>query len=154
MRTRFLIGCGLLGLLAAALAWFLWPFAPKHRIDREGYALLRLGMTEQEVESILGVPPGDYGPGKGEIVDYGRFTMLIYSIKTDPNAKKWLAGSFAITVCFDDQGLVRGLGADEVYRPYDSPPEMICQNLRLSAKKPYPPGSLNEFLHLIESVVP
>src|SRR6266851_2691463 len=130
-------------LLAASLLWFFDTSPPKHRINAEGYERLRLGMTEKEVEIVLGVPAGDYGPGKGEILDYGMFTMASASIRTDPNAKKWLAGSFAITVCFDGEARVRGMGTDSVYRPYESNVEMVSQKLGISRKKPYPPGTLN-----------
>jgi hypothetical protein len=143
MRIRMLLGCGLLVLFVAGLSWFLWPSPPKHNINADGYQNIRLGMTEREVEEVLGVPAGDYGPGKGEILDYGVFTATSHSIRTDPNGKKWLAGSFAITVCFDERARVRGMGTDEVYRPYDSPLEMVGQMFGLSQKKPYPPGSFN-----------
>jgi hypothetical protein len=83
------------------------------------------------------------GRGKAKFWTMGIFTMASDKIRIDPNAKKWLARSFAITVCFDNQGRVRGMGTNEVYRPYDSNVEMIFQKLGLSSKKPYPPGSLN-----------
>jgi hypothetical protein len=143
MKNRLLLGCGLLFGFVFVFWWLFGPYSIKHKINLEGYRQLRLGMTEQEVESVLGVPAGDYGPGKGEILDYGVFTIMSHEIKTDPNGKKWLAGSFAITVCFDDQGRVRGMGTDEVYRPYDSPLEMLCQKTGLSKKKPYPAGAFN-----------
>ena len=146
MRTRILFGCGLVLLVVAGLLWFFPPTPPRHNINADGYHKIELGMTEQEVESVLGVPAGDYGPGKGEILDDGVFTVTSYSIITDPNGNKWLADSFAITVCFDDGGLVSGKGTDEVYRPYDSTFEMLCQRLGLSKKKPYPPGSFNGLL--------
>ncbi|HYT90341.1 MAG TPA: hypothetical protein VEL76_16660 [Gemmataceae bacterium] len=112
MATRLLLGGGLLVLLMAGLLWCWWPSQPRHRINTEGYEQLRLGMTEQEVENVLGVPAEDYGPGKGEILDYGVFTSASNSIKTDPRGKKWLAGSLAITVCFDDHGRAWGMGTD------------------------------------------
>lgn len=143
MRTRSLFGFALVGLLVASLSSLLWPLPRKHRINAEGYALLELGMTEQEVESILGVPAGDYGPGKGEILDYGIMTLTSLSISTEPTGKKWLAGSFAITVCFDKERRARGMMTDQVYRAYDSHLEMVCQQFGLSQKKPYPPGTWN-----------
>src|SRR5262249_16745375 len=48
--------------------------APKHRINRNGFAKIRLGMTEEEVQEILRVPSGDYVTGRGEmgeIVSFG-----------------------------------------------------------------------------------
>jgi hypothetical protein len=71
MMSRLLFRCDLHFLLVAGSFWFFELSPPKHRINVDGYQRLRLGMTEQEVERVLGVPAGDYGPGKGEILDYG-----------------------------------------------------------------------------------
>src|SRR5581483_7877942 len=36
---------------------------PRHGITPENFARLREGMTQQEVEALLGVPPGSYSTG-------------------------------------------------------------------------------------------
>ena len=69
-------------------------------------------------------------------------TLSSIAIRTDPNRKEWLAGSLAIIVCFDEQGRVVGKGGANVYRPFDTSLEMICQWFGLSEKKPYPPGTI------------
>jgi hypothetical protein len=48
----------LLTLGAAAAGFCL--FAPRHHIDREHFALIQEGMTEAQVESIVGAPAGNY----------------------------------------------------------------------------------------------
>jgi hypothetical protein len=144
MGTRLMLGCCALVLsLMAVLSWLHWPSPPKHNISTLGYEQIRLGMTEQEVVTILGVPSGDYGSGQGEILEYGDFTMNSHLIRTDPKGKKWLAGCLAITVCFDEHGRVRAKMTEEVYRPYDSALEGLGQKLGLCQKKPYPPESFN-----------
>jgi len=66
-------------LSISVVLWILLIAGPASRlitgskpsINRESYDRIQLGMTSQEVEKILGGPAGDYGPGKGQIVDYG-----------------------------------------------------------------------------------
>jgi hypothetical protein len=54
----------LLLILAVATTLGVWLsvqwLLPTHRIDDEHFAKLGLGMTQSEVEEILGVPAGDY----------------------------------------------------------------------------------------------
>lgn len=132
MRTRLLVGFGLLILVGIVSLWLVYRSLHNHRINSDGYAELKLGMTEQEVVSVLGVPAGDYGPGKGEILMYGIL------MSGPANTKTWLAGDFAIIVCFDQNGRVYDMGTDGVYRPYDTFFEMLCQKVGLKQKKPYP----------------
>jgi hypothetical protein len=57
-----------LGLAIAAVAvlgivgWC--SMAPRHTISEANYSRIRLGMTEGEVEEILGTPAGDYTFGR------------------------------------------------------------------------------------------
>jgi hypothetical protein len=142
MRKALWIGCAVACVITVWLSWY-FTRSPSHRITKDGYGDLRLGMTEQEVIEVLGVPAGDYGPGQGEIVETGAFTIASHMIRRDPKGKRWLAGDFAITVCFDAEGRVTGLGTDSVYRPYETITEMLCQKVGLKQKRPYPPGSFN-----------
>jgi hypothetical protein len=54
-RALCIVGCF---LVAAALGLFL--FAPRHRIDVEHSLLIRQGMTQAEVEALLGAPADSY----------------------------------------------------------------------------------------------
>src|SRR5262249_61031581 len=59
-----------LGLLAIVIAFLLWQFCgpapsrrlePSRRLAVENYALVRTGISQAEVEELLGGPPGNYG---------------------------------------------------------------------------------------------
>jgi hypothetical protein len=58
-------------ILVVAAAVALSAFSNRPRFHRENLGHIKVGMTEAEVETLLGVPPGDYGSGKGS-----RFTTL------------------------------------------------------------------------------
>lgn len=47
-----------LAIVAAGLGY--WLLIQRHHIDHAHYLLLSDGMTEAEVEKLLGVPPGNY----------------------------------------------------------------------------------------------
>jgi hypothetical protein len=49
----------LVGLAVVTGLWFLVRSGP-HRINGEGFDQITAGMTQREVEEILGGPPGDY----------------------------------------------------------------------------------------------
>jgi hypothetical protein len=62
-KRRLVLGRGAGGLLACLL---LLLALPRHRINREGFEAIQVGMSEQEVEGVLGGPPGDYSTGEVE----------------------------------------------------------------------------------------
>jgi hypothetical protein len=62
-RRRILGGLAILLTLAAVGVGIQWLLTPKHRITKESLELIKVGMTQSEVEDILGVPPGDYSHG-------------------------------------------------------------------------------------------
>jgi hypothetical protein len=59
MKGRLGRAALVLGVLLTTLAYPLLA-PPAHRIDRGHLALITPGMTEADVEGILGVPAGDY----------------------------------------------------------------------------------------------
>src|SRR5207247_6651410 len=59
MKCRFGRGL-LLALLLMILFFYPMLAPPAHRIDADHYALIRNGMSLDEVERILGVPAGRY----------------------------------------------------------------------------------------------
>jgi hypothetical protein len=73
VRERPILILWLLGvlLLLAGGGMFLWVSGHRHRINQESVAKIERGMTEQQVEEILGVPEGDYGDG-----EFGEFELL------------------------------------------------------------------------------
>jgi hypothetical protein len=60
MRKRLLLGLGLLALVLLGGYLVLWLTAPSHRITAEAAAKIRAGMTEQQVEGLLGGLAGVY----------------------------------------------------------------------------------------------
>lgn len=124
------------------VTWFLLCRAPHHRITRESFDRLRLGMSLPEVEAVLGGSAGDYGPGEGEFLGYnGKVNLRGMFIRLDSRSKHWLADDLAISICIDEEGHVTGMTMDDVYRPYRSTWEKICQSLKLRQRPPYPVGS-------------
>jgi hypothetical protein len=92
------------GTFAVALAIVLILFgAPRLRFRPENYKAIRPGMTLQQVEDLLGGPPGDYGwfligstimTEEGSIVPPGSKELL------------WFNDNHRIEVFFDGQGRV------------------------------------------------
>jgi hypothetical protein len=62
MTRRRLVTIGLPAVLFVCLAVFF--FLPRHRINADGFECIERGMTEGEVEAILGGPAGDYTRGR------------------------------------------------------------------------------------------
>src|SRR5687768_7409723 len=61
MRKRLLTTLAVLAVLLAGGYLTLWWTAPRHNISQAGFDAIQLGMTQEEVEAILGGPPGIYG---------------------------------------------------------------------------------------------
>lgn len=99
MSRRLFIGLvsfAFFGFLALG-AWSV--IRPRHCINRDGFERIRVGMTEEEVESVLGRPPGDYstrvhwtfGETHGVIRDWCQWT----------EEKRWKSDEGEIAVYFD-----------------------------------------------------
>src|SRR5262245_1020243 len=85
MGNRKLMSLGLLGCLAFGIIVFQAILrAPRLQINQESFARIHLGMTRQEVEQIVGGPPGDHGPGEVGLVYLGGNAYL-YTIRTHRN---------------------------------------------------------------------
>jgi hypothetical protein len=59
MRRRLLLVAVALLLLGGA-GMSLWLTTPKHRITKANIDHIEKGMTQEEVETVLGTPPGNY----------------------------------------------------------------------------------------------
>jgi hypothetical protein len=57
MRKRWWLALSLLFVAAIAIAFF---FSRPAGVNWFGYARIRIGMTSEEVKSVIGVPPGNY----------------------------------------------------------------------------------------------
>ena len=111
MKKRLLLKLGLVAILGTGLFVAWWYFiGPNHNITNEGVARLKEGMTRAEIETILRLPPGDYGPGKA----------IEGPFHWDANIKHWKAGSIAIRVRFNEQGIADWIESDPVARIEES----------------------------------
>ena len=59
MSRKVWMGVCVLVFMSLAVVSFQWPSAiPDHSINRDGFNRIEHGMTQREVEEILGKPPG------------------------------------------------------------------------------------------------
>jgi hypothetical protein len=111
---------------------------PRHRINRETYLKIRLGMTQAEVETLLGVPPGDYGLGQGWVVDYGVYGSIYWMDFEQRHPTKWVGERMAIRILFDKNRGATAISADDVFREADSVLDWILRQVRLRPAKSWP----------------
>src|SRR4051812_42356021 len=110
MWKRFLLALLAGLLLLAALTCVARLGKPRHHINPETIACIEEGMTERDVEELLGVPAGDYAtrPVSGRFFEgstpRGRGVM-----------KKWQADEATIWVWFDEEAKVTATFVPIVY---------------------------------------
>ena len=112
MTKRWLL---LLVFLAITASAILWVRAARHqpRISIDSYNQIQEGMSQAEVEAILGGPPGDYSSRKwaGETrVGFPGGILSIGPLDND-RAKNWSGEELTITLWFDPAGRVIGRSA-------------------------------------------
>jgi hypothetical protein len=133
-RRKVLVGLGGLAVVVAAGTVVLWPRA--ERVTRENFDRIQIGMSQADMEAILG-PPGDYRTGLGEAgVDrtgLGEHGVVVdmqnmYWVPDDPDSTlpnwgrnlanrpeepaswaTWSSDSFEIVTHFDHSGGVAHL---------------------------------------------
>src|SRR5262245_24661650 len=111
MSKRWLIGCGAL-LLPGFTAFFAWQsFVPSIRINRQRFDQIQIGMTRQQVENIIGVPPGRYLSEEGIwALAYSSQGDLFIWVQQPATEAEWLSDLGdeieSIRVFFDEQGKV------------------------------------------------
>jgi hypothetical protein len=107
MKKRIIV-VTLLVLVAGVAAAGLGIFWDDGQFSASQCARLREGMTQDEVATILGSPPGDHTHGagryrllseEGEIVE-----ILVVSENPERLKRCWCGQSSAIEVFFDDDG--------------------------------------------------
>src|SRR5262245_20652857 len=101
-----------LGSLAIVIGIFVYIFLKKDPISPSSYARLTLGMTQYQVEKVIGLPPGDYYKGLrgvgGSPGPWGHYIAELglpqNSIPEDwynaahPRVKRWWGNRYAIEV--------------------------------------------------------
>jgi hypothetical protein len=102
MKRRRFLALVVAGLAAAAYP--VWRcLVPPHRIDRTRRAQIRPGMTQPEVEAMLGVPPGDYSSGEH------RASVYLAPDSFPPGGTRcenWQTADTAFAVCFNKDAKV------------------------------------------------
>jgi hypothetical protein len=90
-----------LGLLGAGI-WV--STASRHGVDRDRFERIRMGMTENEVEAVLGGPAGNYA--KGDVVVLCRSHRVLAPHPDGIEPKKWTCDEAIIFVYFADDKVV------------------------------------------------
>ena len=100
MRRRFAVSSAALVLLAMACFCALWyATRPTHHINEVSAEQIKEGMTLAEVESILGVPAGDYSTRRQIVLELSSGSML-------SAPRYWTSNETSVCVDFDDNGHV------------------------------------------------
>ena len=112
MQKRLLLSLGLLACLLVVGIWQL--MASRHSINRDGWAAIKKGMRQQEVQEILRLPPGDHRTADNESPLDRWFRRHRYTAdwwgELDSNAKMvaWESNDGLVEVLFDPDGIVVG----------------------------------------------
>ncbi len=102
---------GTLVVIAVIVGGGVWRALPKSSLSPDRFAAVKVGMTEAEVEAVLGAPPGDYSSGG----------LTTFTVMNHPNNKSWLGPEQGITVFFDNVGRVVDKTTYSVQRPRATP---------------------------------
>jgi hypothetical protein len=82
--------------------------APEHRITQENILAIQIGMSEKQVEAILGVRAGDYYPvtpgGGSRLIGefFGPHWLSRSNLAKKPGGKYWIGENAAVWVRFDE----------------------------------------------------
>jgi hypothetical protein len=96
-------------LLVAVWLTCLLVKRTNHRITRESVVQVTWNMTEQDVISFIGVPPGNYALLPLTREDERIVNELIASVElpdSRPTVRVWVSNTGALVVVFDEQGKV------------------------------------------------
>lgn len=114
MRRRLLVLFCVFALLVIGAGLAAVLFRPTHRINRENCEQIEVGMMQQQVEALLGGPPGDYRTGEVALdlreVDDG-FHSIMTSMEVLLGERRfrhewWQGDKGTLWVCFDEDDRV------------------------------------------------
>jgi hypothetical protein len=112
----------LVGVALVVLGGWLtvWMTGPKHHITRESIFRIKEGMTQHEIEEILGAPPGDYSPGDS-VVAYleppGRLSGNQVAAIAFAKKAVWVGDEAAVRVWFNNNDKAARCDYGFVVRP-------------------------------------
>lgn len=90
-----------------------WCITPRQRVTRQMHDQIRAGMSLQEVEAILGFPPGYYAAGPIWL-EWGSSWLRFDDAPQPPSERFWITPSGAILVALNAEGLVAGTSYHQV----------------------------------------
>jgi hypothetical protein len=103
MRKRCWLALSVLAV-TAIVVFFL--FSRPVGVTWFGYARIRIGMTSEEVKSVIGVPPGNYSSREDiGIVDHWASDWHAGEPKTGRN-ETWYSDDGCLRLIYDDDGRV------------------------------------------------
>jgi hypothetical protein len=107
-RRNLLVALAIAGVgLGVGAAWMgLAPLQP--RINEDAYEQIRAGMTQTDVEALLGAPPGDYCSDELTAA-FSRVICIksrVFEHDADGREVTWGADGASLTVCFSACGTV------------------------------------------------
>jgi hypothetical protein len=119
MRRRPLAWAASLLAVAGAATLLAVAFAPPpRRLNVDAFPLVRTGMTQAEVEGLLGGPPGNYGRHAG---GEGMMTLEGYIAPAGSVERLWCDDANRFEIYFDREGRVVGLHKRASYSQSPAP---------------------------------
>jgi len=137
-RQRLRLGLATVAMSAVVGYVLLRHTASAHRINEASLKLIQPGMTQADVEKVLGVPPGDYSHG-GCVLD----PFLDPPEDNDGRnwiGRLWIGEEVAVFVFFDVSGNVANARKHLVQRNEQSFLAKIRRWLGVSGTWTVPPG--------------
>jgi hypothetical protein len=106
MEVAMTLGFLLTDRTAIGLVWTIflhWCIASPHQIHIERFHKIETGMTEMQVQKLLGVKAGNHS--------YRGLPEYFGDAKIDPKTQReWVGDQIAIVIFLDKNGKVRGRG--------------------------------------------
>jgi hypothetical protein len=109
IRRRFTSRLGWLLLVLFALCLLLgFRLNFVKEFTSEQYRKIRLGMSQREVEAVIGLPAGNYAPFCGGIIDTQWEEYIVPMDSSNDTAAGWWGNTTGIVVWYDQGGHVHG----------------------------------------------
>jgi hypothetical protein len=103
-RLWFIVATALLLVTLAASIGGYWLRTPAKRLRGENFGSIQPGMTQKQVEDLLGGPPGNYGHASGRAVMSAEGALLASACREED----WYDDDQRFEVFFNGAGKVRG----------------------------------------------
>jgi hypothetical protein len=139
VRKRLLVLAGFALAAAVTVPASLLHHAYRQKLARgrlitwEYYRGVKLGMSQAEVEAVLGGPPGDFRTERVFYTDY--FEVGFSPQDVVARRESWYGNDGQISLGFDEQGRVLRRGFAD---PIRSPPPTLAERLRPWLRRVWP----------------